>query len=799
MRRSTAARISTAIAVAGVSVFTFLQLDPSLLLANTTTAGGDTGAHVALPAFMIQHLLPHFRVTGWDPQWYAGFPAFTFYFPLPSLMIAPLLAVMPYNVAFKLVTVSGILALPVAAWAFGRLSGMKAPGPAVLAVATLPFLFTRAFTIDGGNIASTLAGEYSFAISLSIGLVFLGLVAKGLEDGRHRALAAVLFALTVLAHVVPTFYVMAGAIVLTLMRFTWRRFYWLVTMGLAGGALAAFWLIPFAVRLPYTTNMGWSNITTFSASLLPRSDHWLLALAAIGTLASLFGSRRAGIFLSVMTAASGLAFIFDPQGKLWNGRLLPFWFLGLYLLAGVAVAEVGAELSRLATAARQRRRSDGLGELPAGDGARMPVVRADRAGGQAHGYAPPGALVVPLIALIAAMIFVSVPLELLPSFVPLHPKTPSFIPAWARWNYSGYQGKAAWPQYHSIMTKMSSIGHTYGCGRAMWQYGPQLNQLGTPMALMLLPYWTHGCIDSMEGLLFESSATTPYHFINQAELSTTPSEAMVGLPYGPLDLSLGVAHLQMLGVRYYMAFSPSIEAQAATDPNLRLVGSTGPWPVTYGTTTKQRTWDIYLVKHSAQVASLSYAPAVMTGVPTGGAGWTKTVMPWYLDPARWPVMLAASGPASWPRVRGASATAPRAPVARAGVSHIVVGTSQVSFQVRRTGSPVLVRTSYFPNWQATGATGPYRVAPNEMVVVPTSHRVTVTYGHTAVGFAAWLVTLAGLVGTVVMARSHAVPVAAPGPTGPAEGQDEEPQSGDEAEHGEEVSMTSGRGEQVPAE
>ena len=42
------------------------------------------------------------------------------------------------------------------------------------------------------------------------------------------------------------------------------------------------------------------------------------------------------------------------------------------------------------------------------------------------------------------------------------------------------------------------------------------------MALMLLPYWTDGCIGSMEGLYFESSATTPYHFLNQSELSEAP-------------------------------------------------------------------------------------------------------------------------------------------------------------------------------------------------------------------------------------------------------------------------------------
>ncbi|HEX3980628.1 MAG TPA: hypothetical protein VHW93_05370, partial [Acidimicrobiales bacterium] len=47
------------IVVAGVTLVALSQLHPSLLLANTTTAGGDTGAHVMLPAFLKSHLLNH--------------------------------------------------------------------------------------------------------------------------------------------------------------------------------------------------------------------------------------------------------------------------------------------------------------------------------------------------------------------------------------------------------------------------------------------------------------------------------------------------------------------------------------------------------------------------------------------------------------------------------------------------------------------------------------------------------------------------------------------------------------------
>ena len=54
---------------------------------------------------------------------------------------------------------------------------------------------------------------------------------------------------------------------------------------------------------------------------------------------------------------------------------------------------------------------------------------------------------------------------------------------------------------------------------------------------------------------------------------------------------------------------------------------------------------------------------------------------------------------------------------------------------RRPGAPVLVKASYFPNWEVSGAEGPYRVAPNLMVVVPTDTHVELHYGWTPVDLA----------------------------------------------------------------
>ena len=63
-----AKRIVNGLVLAAIVAFVFWQLRPDLLFANTTTAGGDTGAHVWGPAYLRDHLLPHGRISGWTPD-----------------------------------------------------------------------------------------------------------------------------------------------------------------------------------------------------------------------------------------------------------------------------------------------------------------------------------------------------------------------------------------------------------------------------------------------------------------------------------------------------------------------------------------------------------------------------------------------------------------------------------------------------------------------------------------------------------------------------------------------------------
>ena len=77
------------LAVVGFStLFVLWVVNPDgVLFSRSTPTGGDLGAHVWGPAFIRDELLPRFRLTGWTPDWYAGFPAFHFYMVVPMLMV----------------------------------------------------------------------------------------------------------------------------------------------------------------------------------------------------------------------------------------------------------------------------------------------------------------------------------------------------------------------------------------------------------------------------------------------------------------------------------------------------------------------------------------------------------------------------------------------------------------------------------------------------------------------------------------------------------------------------------------
>ena len=782
------------IATAVASLYVWFTLQPDLLLSNTTTNGGDTGAHVWWPAYLRDHILPKWRLTGWTPDWYAGFPAGVFYFPLPSLLIVLLDVFLPYNVAFKLVTVLGPVMLPVGAYFFARGIGARWPGPPLFAVATLPFLFYTGYTIWGGNLASTLAGEFSFTIALALGLFFLGALARALDERKGLTLAAALLAATVMSHLIVAVFVAVGAIVIWLQRRPVRNFS--AALGVAGVAfcLTAIWSVPLILRLGYTTDMGWTKEKPFGLNaglsclwtsakcenLVPDDLHWAFWLAAVGAIVGLALRRRASNSLLAMAVVFGLAFVLIPEARLWNARLLPFFYLAVLFLAACGLAELAILLTRAAP---------GIGwalwravstpepepaELSAVNTSAGPVLGPPEPIPPPPPPPPPAAPPHDPLPVHPAVQAVLGPPEprpfpgehrpppaasrwsayswLVPALVVAIAlgsameytyKTRSFLPAWIRWNYSGYEAKPAYAEYREVIETMGKLPP----GRALWEPSSAIDKYGTTLALELLPHFTNGKIGSMEGLYFESAATTPYHFMVVSALAKSPSNPVRGLDYRTLaDFDLGVAQMRLMGVRYYMAQSDEAKTEADARPEqLKLVAETGSPSVT----PQVARWKIYEVLDSPLVEPLRNEPVVLQGV--SHKHWLEPSRLWFDDAQALDRPLVDGGSQEWVRAGEAEARfTPKKPLKAVTVSNIQSGDDTVSFDVSEPGVPVLVKTSYFPNWQVSGAKGPWRATPNLMVVVPTGTHVELHYGRTAVDWAGLLLSVLGLIGLAAL-------------------------------------------------
>jgi len=345
-------------------------------------------------------------------------------------------------------------------------------------------------------------------------------------------------------------------------------------------------------------------------------------------------------------------------------------------------------------------------------------------------------------------------------------QTRDFLPYWARYNYTGYESGStadftakSWPEYRAFLDTANSLAP----GRMAWEGGDAIGAYGTPLALMLLPYWTHGRIQSMEGLYFEASTTTPYHFMMIATLAQSPSNPVRGLPYRSItDFNLGVRYLQLMGVRYYAAFSDTAKADAAKNASLRPVATVPDLD-----DKPPSGWTIYQVADSPTVQALSYEPVVVddlqsapswkcegepkpvdsTSPESEFSPWECAAVPWFNDPDALDRPLADDGPASWKHADAADARAvAKRPLPKAQVTNIRTTESSVAFDVSRTGVPVMVKTSYYPNWQVDGAKGPWRATPNFMVVVPTSRHVKLTFGTSTADQVGRVLTVVGVLG-----------------------------------------------------
>src|SRR2546430_4982721 len=510
----------TVFAVGFAWAFLLSYFKPSLLLLDTTIAGGDTPSFLRPIHHLRDTLLPAGNPQGWDLGNFCGYAPYQFYFLPPSLLIVALSYVIPLNVAFKLVTVVGTFLLPLMTTLALRALGYAFPVPALGAVASLIFLFNEGNSMWGGNIPSTLAGEFAHSLGFAFAVLFIGLLYRGIEENRHWRSRSVVLAVAGLCH--PVAFLNAatpGVFFLFDRRHFARNVRYLALVYAGAVLLMGFWLVPLVAKLGYATSINWKWHFASWTDLMPRIFYPFAALAAVDVLWMAVRPRpsdRPGRYLLFGAVAATLSFFNGTAVGLPEIRFVPcVYFLGL-LLAVDHVARL-------------------LAVTPA---------------------APVGALA--LAAGIVAWVMTSI----------------SFIPTWIPWNYEGLERK---PSYALLTGILGAVRGTITDPRVAYENSPLHDRFGSMRVFEDLPLLAGR--PTLEGVLLQTAVTSPPIYWLQSQISKQGSGVIPGYSYPSMDLARATPRLALFNASDMIAVTPEVTTQLEHDPRWERTFHQAPYSV----------------------------------------------------------------------------------------------------------------------------------------------------------------------------------------------------------------------------
>jgi hypothetical protein len=504
-----------------ITLFLISYFKPSLLLSETTTTGGDTASHYYSAYFMKNNLLPNGRVVGWTHGNYAGFPMFQFYFFLPFLAMALLSYLIPLQIAFKLVSVLGIFLLPITAYISMRAMKFRFPIPAFAAVFMLPFLFMEANSMWGGNIPSTLAGEFSYSISLALAVLFFGLLYKEVEkkkERKHLPLVILLVGIT-FTHVYTLLFVVASSAFFLVEKDKERlidNLVFLFKVYFISFLLTSFWAIPMVSKLSYTTPFAvvW-NIQGL-AEVFPRSLAPFYLLAILGFFRSLQKRDDRILYVAFSLVTALLLYTLSTRLGIVDIRFVPFIQLFPLFISAY-----------------------GLGELTS-------ILR--------------GKGLLPLIVVIGTILWVN--------------HNVAFIPNWIDWNYEGFEEKSVWGAYNGVNEFLKGGP---GDPRVVYEHSQLHNSAGTSRAFESLPLFSGR--GTLEGLYMQSTVSSPFIFYIQSEISQVTSCPFPQWPCAHFDPNRAARHLAMFNVKHVVTRTDETKSALSQNPDYKLLNSFAPYSI----------------------------------------------------------------------------------------------------------------------------------------------------------------------------------------------------------------------------
>lgn len=677
--------IASIVVLSLIIAFLLSYFKPELLLLDTITNGGDTGSHNYPLHYMRDYLLPSGRLVGWMPDWYAGIPLFQFYFPMPFLIMSIFSYAIPINIAFKIGTVLGTFVLPIAVFLAAKLMKFKFPMPAVAAILTLLFLFNTGNSMWGGNIPSTLAGEFSYSISMAMSVLFLGLLYAGITSDKNRSkmiiLSAVVFAFATMCHAYPVFF---AAFTSTFFLLVGKRqlktnFFYLLKVYALAFLLVAFWLVPMFAKVGYSSVYHYVWNLRHIEDVIPKTIQPLFLLAAFGAIRTFRNSDRRMMFLLYCTLMAVLLYAMSPHLGVTDIRFIPFMQLFLVFPASYAICWVAARFKKI----------------------------------QLAGF------VLLTIVLVLTFYFTNA--------------NDRYIPDWIKWNYGGFEGKANWEQLDAITTYLRDLPD----GRVVHEYSNDHDKFGTPRTFESIPLFADNPV--LEGLNIESALTAPHVFVIQSEISVTQTCPIPGLKCSSFDTDAATVHLRQFNVRYVVATTSQLKDALRLNENYKFLKDFYEIEI-YELTPDERSGYVAVSKYEPVLVEtddwketslewfrqVSEVPIVFTGKIT--AADSERFETTYAD-------FSASDIGQLPKV-----------IVEGCEIAESVENEEIVLQLEESciGKPLIVRVPYFPNWQVEGADKIYLVSPAFMLIYPEDTDVRIHYSNVAVDYIGYILTAIGI-------------------------------------------------------
>lgn len=665
----------TLLVFAFVYGFIIVKLPWDLIFTDTMVSGGDTGSHNYL-AYYSQEIFP--KIKWWSPDWTAGFPFLYFYPPFLFYLTSIFAYFFPINIVFKLITLLGTFCLPLAIFLCLKLLKFEFPIPQIGTLFSLSYLFLEKFSIYGGNIPSTLAGEFSFSLGFALLFIFIALLIKGIKEKRYLLANILILSLMVVVHPLPVIIaVLFGLFVFLIEGVLGKKmkeiFLYLFKVYGIAFFLTAFWSLPFLIFhfFGYTAKMQWYQIVRLD-EIFPSALYPMFAFAIIGCFYFILRYKKENknlLWLFAVIVSALIPYLCLNESSIFNCRFLPFIIMSYLLIAAYGLGSLLQIFGRL------------FGKF---------LVKK-RSSKELYQF-----VTVSFMVIACSLYFLFIYL----------PPTITYIPFWLKWNYEGFEKKTTWVEIAPLFEYLKSLPY----GRVMVEYRPEYDKFGTPRIFENLPIFSDK--PTFEGLLTESSINSYFHFINQTETSHKPSAAIAGFDYPPFNFENGVRHIELFGAQYFLAFTPEIKQLA--DQYLIKLEDIGEF-------------SIYQVPNSELVTLVSHIE-----LRPKSKNWLDESISWYktMDFSKFIVFYRNSR-----ELRDIKSYLQNNSQAQddsqiqGSIMIKDIKKDSLSFETENLYKPHLVKISYFPGWRAKGAAGPYLISPSFMMVIPYQNEVSLEYSY----------------------------------------------------------------------